>query len=331
MILETAVIGVFSDVVAFFETPQDRVGEASVMKTQDATLVDMQARLADLFALCRPQQWSKNVFVLAPLLFSGRFQDKQAVAAELIALAAFCFGSSAVYAFNDVIDAPADRHHPRKQNRPVASGRVDPLLAVFTAIAMLAGVGVLSSILPPTFWLFIGFYLVNSLLYCVWLKHKVILDVMVIGIGFVLRLVAGCAVIDVKPSPWMIICGFALALVLGFGKRRTEVQKVDKKSEYRFSLKSYDVDKLNTLLAVSVTVCLLSYMLYTIAPQTVQMHHTPNLIYTVPFVAYGLFRYLFKAQEGKGDGPTDILFRDRVFLVVGLLWGASVVLILHFS
>jgi 4-hydroxybenzoate polyprenyltransferase len=191
-----------------------------------------------------------------------------------------------------------------------------------------SGFALATTALPPSFRLLGLIYLGNSLAYCLWLKHRVIVDVLLIGIGFVLRLLAGCAAIDVPPSHWLVVCGFSLALVLGFGKRRTEVANLESSSEYRPLLRVYDAHKLDTLLSIVCSVCLLSYMLYTIDPQTVSRHGTSLLIYTVPFVAYGLFRFVFKAQEGKGDGPVEILAGDPVFALDVLLWLAAVVAIL---
>jgi 4-hydroxybenzoate polyprenyltransferase len=289
----------------------------------------MTSFLADLVRLCRPRQWAKNSFVLAPLLFSGRFSSLDFVVQSLAAFGVFCLFSSAVYVCNDVLDREADRQHPRKCRRPVAAGRVTPWAAFVLGCVLLVLGMAIGLVLPPRFVFFAGLYLANSLLYCFYLKNKAIADVMVIAAGFVLRLLAGCAAIVVVPSSWMLVCGFSLALVLGFGKRRTEVARLGIRTEVRPALESYDVAKLDTLLAISTAITLLAYMLYTVAPETVARHGTHELIYSVPLVAYGLFRYLFKSQEGRGDGPTDILFQDRVFPLLGLLWVGTVAFILY--
>ena len=288
----------------------------------------------DLVRLSRPRQWVKNVFVLAPLLFSGRLGNAVHLENAFLAFASFCLLSGAVYAINDVADARADRAHPRKRLRPVASGRVSPAVALALA-AFLAAVGLaLAYVLPgpdlpgPVVWVGAA-YLANSLLYCLWLKYRVIVDVLLIAIGFVLRLLAGCAAISVVPSSWILVCGFSLALVLGFGKRRTEVANLSGRGDYREVLGIYDEAKLNMLVGICTAVCLMSYMLYTVAPETAQLHGTQNLVYTVPFVAYGLFRYAFKVMEGKGDGPTDILLRDPAFFAIGAIWAGSVVAVLY--
>lgn len=289
-------------------------------------------RLHDVVGVCRPRQWAKNVFLLAPLFFSMSLGSLSAVQATVLAFGCFCLWSSAVYAVNDVLDAPTDRRHPRKRLRPVAAGRITPgaalglafILAVSAALAAAA-------LLPAAFLGCAALYLLNSLAYCMVLKHRVIVDVLSIAMGFVLRLLAGCAAIGVQPSSWIILCGFSLALILGYGKRRLEIAALERPGDYRANLESYSIDKLNLLLAVTAALCLLSYALYTVAPQTVLLHGTERLIYTVPFVAYGVFRYLFKVQEGNHDGPVELLLTDRVFLVNGVLWLASVLVILYLA
>jgi decaprenyl-phosphate phosphoribosyltransferase len=299
------------------------------MQTSLETLI-VRPSAADLFLLLRPGQWVKNVFVLLPLLFSGSVFNPGRVMAAMLACAAFCLASSAVYVLNDVLDAPADRLHPRKRGRPIAAGRVSPRAASILGIAVAVSalmVGCLG--LPPVFLAMLGLYQGVSILYCVWLKHRVIVDVMVVACGFVLRLLGGCIAIGVVPSAWILVCGFSLAMVLGFGKRRCEITSFGSDSGIRPALSHYNAAKLDMLLAITVSVALISYMLYTVSPETVQIHNTDHLTYTVPFVAYGLFRYLFKTQEGKEDGPTEILSRDPIFLMNGALWLAAVWVVLY--
>lgn len=287
--------------------------------------------LRDVWELCRPKDWVKNVFVLVPLLFTNSLYEPAGLGAMLVACACFCLWSSAIYLVNDTLDAELDRRHPRKRRRPIASGRVRPGFALRLAFGLAAAAALLAAgCLPLPSLVIGGLYLGNSLAYCLGLKHKVIVDVLLIATGFVLRILAGCAAIDCQPSSWIIICGFSLALVLGFGKRRTEVVNLSQRRTFRPALASYDNAKLDVLLAVCCSICLLSYMLYTVASDTVAFHGTNKLLYTIPCVAYGLFRFVFKVQEGKGDSPTDILLRDRVLLLTGLTWTLSVVVILTF-
>ncbi len=286
-------------------------------------------RLGDLVAVLRPSQWAKNVFVLVPVLFSEKAFYRDELLRSVIATACFCLLSSVVYITNDLIDRPADRSHPRKRRRPIASGRVGAGTAVGLAVALvLVSTGVGSLSLPRPFLGFALAYLVNSMAYCFWLKNEVILDVIVISLGFVLRLLAGCAAIGVEPSSWIIVCGFNLALVLGFGKRRSELNVVDDPGGFRRVLLKYTPSKCDILLASSTAVCLVSYALYTVSPETIALHRTSSLVYTTPIVAYGLYRYLFKVLEGAGDGPSEILAGDPVFLVTILAWVLAVVGIL---
>jgi 4-hydroxybenzoate polyprenyltransferase len=287
--------------------------------------------LQDIVSICRPRQWTKNVFVLAPVLFSESIGKPANLLSAGIALVCFCFWSSSVYCLNDVLDAKADRQHPRKRHRPIPSGRVSSALATMLGIGLAVLGGIIAYQALPLLFLFFGsIYLANSVLYCFLLKHRVIVDVLSIAIGFVLRLLAGCAAINVEPTSWILVCGFSLAMLLGFGKRRLEVDAVSQTSEFRAALQSYSIDKLNLVLGVTSSICLLSYMLYTVSPQTVQLHHTDKLVYTVPFVAYGIFRYIFKVQEGQHDGPVEVLLKDPVFAINGLLWLITIIAVLYF-
>jgi 4-hydroxybenzoate polyprenyltransferase len=283
----------------------------------------------DFLQLCRPKDWVKNVFVLLAVLFTEALYQPSTYAVLMLAFSCFCLWSSAIYLVNDTLDANRDRQHPRKRQRAIAAGRIRPAVALSMAGVLVAVAALAAAVLLPPLFLLIGFlYLANSLVYCLFLKHEAIVDVFLIAVGFVLRILAGCAVLACQPSSWIIICGFSLALVLGFGKRRAEVVNLRSPSDVRPSLRCYDSAKLDVLLAICCSVCLLSYLLYTLAAETVERHGTRGLIYTLPFVAYGLFRFVFKVQDGKGDGPTDILLHDRNFLLNGLLWGLAVILIL---
>jgi 4-hydroxybenzoate polyprenyltransferase len=284
----------------------------------------------DILRICRPHQWTKNVFVLAPLLFSESIGKPEALLHAGLAFFCFCFWSSSVYCLNDLLDAEADRVHPRKCNRPIPSGRVSPWMAIGLGLGLALSACVIAILTLPALFLVFGLiYLANSVLYCLLLKHRVIVDVLSIAIGFVLRLLAGCAAITVAPTSWILVCGFSLAMLLGFGKRRLEIDAVSQSAEFRPTLQSYSVDKLNLVLGITSSICLLSYMLYTVSPETIARHHTNNLVYTVPFVAYGVFRYLFKVQEGHYDGPVEVLLKDPIFALNGLLWLVTIVAVLY--
>ncbi len=267
--------------------------------------------------------------MLAPALFSERLLNADVLLHALAGVLAFCWLSSAMYIVNDVRDRAADAAHPRKRRRPVASGRVSPPAAIALAVglATLAGVWAAGT-LPAPFLVYLAAYALNTTLYIVWLKYRVIVDVVMIAGGFVIRLLAGCAAVQVEPSPWLLACGFSLALVLGFGKRLAEVEAPGVTAAHRETLQAYTREKLMMVLSVCTAVCLMSYILYTLAPDTVALHGTRNLMYTVPFVVYGTFRYMFRSMESRADGPTDLLTGDPTFLLCGLGWGAAVLAVL---
>jgi 4-hydroxybenzoate polyprenyltransferase len=284
----------------------------------------------DALWLCRPTQWLKNIFVVAPLLFSETALQPSALIAVATALSCFCLWSSSIYCINDIWDVKTDQAHPRKRERPIASGRIRPAMAISLAVALIGAATVLALLMLPPAFVGIGYvYLASSLAYITYLKQRVIIDVLSIAIGYVLRLLAGCLAIDVQPTSWILVCGFSLALILGFGKRRLELASLERASEYRPNLQSYSSDKLNILLGTTSAMCLLSYMLYTVSPETIKLHRTDALIYSVPFVTYGIFRFLFKVQEGQYDGPVELLLRDPVFSINGALWLITVIAILY--
>jgi 4-hydroxybenzoate polyprenyltransferase len=275
--------------------------------------------------------WAKNAFVLAPLIFAES-ADRSAVEPALAAFLFFCVLSSAVYAINDVVDAASDRLHPRKRLRPVASGRVSPIAALaFAGLLVVIALPAALVTLPVGVALAGTAYLINNALYVAKLRDHVIIDVISIASGFVLRLIAGAAAIAVEPTQWLLVCGFSVALLLGFGKRRTELESTGVGAVYRRSLQLYTAVKLDTLLAICASMSVLSYMLYTASSDTIRLHDTDRLVYTVPFVVYAVFRFIFKVQEGKGDGPVEILLSDRIFLLNAACWIISVAVILRLA
>lgn len=269
--------------------------------------------------LLRPAHWVKNAFVLAPLFFGPHDTFAAAVAAALVAFAAFCLLSSAVYCCNDVLDAAADREHPTKRFRPVASGELSAGIATMFAVVLAVAGLALAATLSLAFGAVAAVYLANNVVYSFWLKKKVIADVLSISVGFVLRLLGGAVAIGVVASSWLIVCGFSLALLLGFGKRRAELVQCEGRYT-RATLISYTDQKLDALMSICASVSLVSYMLYTVAAETVQRHHTDKLIYTIPFVAYGIFRFIFKVQEGKAEDPVAILLHDHALQANIVLW-----------
>jgi 4-hydroxybenzoate polyprenyltransferase len=286
-----------------------------------------------LLRLARPTHWVKNVFVAAPLLFVQPTPIGPAIARAALAFVAFSLLASAIYCFNDVVDAESDRAHPTKKARPVAAGLVSPAAAVtFGAVLALAAIGIAWRWLPQTFLVVLGLYTANNLLYNTLIKRVGIADVIAIAIGFVLRLVAGSIAIDAQPSSWLLVCGFTLALFFGFGKRRSELALApDSGLAYRPVLRAYTPTMLDSLMSITATLTLMCYMLYTVSDDTFKVHGTRNLVYTVPPAFYAIFRYILRVQEAKGESPEELLLRDPVMIFSGALWVGLVMLVLRLS
>lgn len=273
--------------------------------------------------LLRPAQWVKNVFVLAALVFGVRPTAPgalDALWAACEAFAIFCMLSSSVYAFNDLMDYREDALHPTKRNRPVASGAVSPALAGIIAIG-LASFGSFAALqMPRGFALTAVSYLVLNLFYSLAGKRMVVLDVIIIAIGFVLRALAGAQAIQVPVSAWLVVCTFTLCLFLGFGKRRCELAVMEaggKASKHRATLASYTLETLSQYIAVSGAMAVIFFLLYTLDGT----NPTPRtLVFTTPLVFFAIFRYALVITRGQLTGPTDVLIRDRPFLVTAVLW-----------
>jgi 4-hydroxybenzoate polyprenyltransferase len=279
----------------------------------------------------RPAQWAKNLFVLAPLVFGDLLLDGRAAARACLALLAFCCGSSAVYLVNDLRDREEDRRHPLKRLRPLAAGTLGvPTAASAIAVLAAAALAIALWLGLPFAWV-LGAYLILNVLYTLWFKHMVILDVMSISLGFVLRVEAGGKAIGVAVSPWLFLCTTFLALFLAFSKRRHEITLLaGAASEQRPVLDHYSPAFLDQMINVVTASSVVSYALYAVAPATVQKFHTENLVYTVPLVLYGIFRYLYLLYQRPGErNPTEAILRDPPFLVNILLWGLAVLWIVY--
>jgi len=290
---------------------------------------------APLLRSLRPAQWSKNVFVLAPATFAGGLTEPETVAASVVAALAFCAAASAVYLFNDLVDRERDRRHPRKKLRPVASGALGVVPAsVAAAILALVACGAAWTLNGQT-TLLVFVYLAVNLLYTVWLKEIVILDVMVLSSGYVIRVLAGAAAVGAAVSAWLILCTVFLALFMGFSKRRHElVLLTDEAGEQRAVLTHYSPTFLDQMMNVVTASTLLSYALYTTADETVARFGAYSLVWTVPFVLFGIFRYLYlihQAENPKQRNPTELLLFDVPFLVNIGLYSLTVLLILYVS
>ncbi|MBI4342285.1 MAG: decaprenyl-phosphate phosphoribosyltransferase [Candidatus Omnitrophica bacterium] len=277
-------------------------------------------KLTAICTLIRPHEWVKNLFVFAPAVFSGRLLDPDVAAASIMAWAFFCAASSFVYIFNDLVDAERDRQHPAKQRRPIPSGAVTRFEAAVLAVYCFLVVQLAALHVMPL-WAVLNTYLASGILYSLYLKRKVIVDVLVIAIGFVLRVLAGAAVIDVMPSEWLILCTFLLATFLGFSKRRHELTQLgDSARQHRWVLTLYSPEFLDQMNLITITLTLTCYIFYTIAPETIARFGTRHLLYSVLLVMLGLFRYLFMVHKrGKGS-PVEVLYTDRQIVLITLLW-----------
>jgi 4-hydroxybenzoate polyprenyltransferase len=287
-------------------------------------------RLAAVLVSLRPQQWVKNLFVFAGLIFAQRLFTP-AVWPALAAFAIFCGLSGAGYLLNDVADRAKDRLHPEKRHRPIAAGRLAPGPAVAVAVGLIVLGLALGAWLSTGFALTALAYVVLLVAYSARLKHVVIVDVLVVAMGFVLRAVAGALVIGVAISGWLLICTILLALFLALGKRRHEVLTLaETAARHRPILAEYSAGLLDQMIAVVTASTVTAYALYTMSPETVAKFHTSLLPATLPFVLYGIFRYLYLLYHRRlGGNPSEVVVHDRALLVNALLWLLTVLLIIY--
>lgn len=280
--------------------------------------------------LIRLDHWIKNILLFAPLFFSLQISYKNFIS-SVAAFLAFSLTASAVYVINDIFDIESDRKHFKKKFRPLASGKISmaKALAVFF-ILLTAGMVISFNIPNNFFYVTVSYFLIN-ILYSKWLKKISIIDVMVIAIGFVLRILAGAAAIAVAVSPWIILCTFFGALLLGFGKRKNEIDTLKKDSvDCRNVLSRYEKNFLNQLIALTSGITIMSYALYAIDTQTVSHFKTSSLIYTIPFVVFGVFRYFqIIYTTSSGEDPTKIFTKDQSMFLNLLLWGLAFGLIVY--
>lgn len=284
--------------------------------------------------LIRPQQWIKNGFVLIPMFFGGRLLNADDAIASVVTFFAFSFAASAIYCFNDIVDVDADRRHPVKCHRPIASGAV----SVPTAYALMAVLALLSALL--LFFLpqragetagIVAFYFLLNMAYCLWLKRHAIIDVCTVAFGFVLRILAGGMACDVAVSNWLVLMTFLLALFLSFAKRRDDVLRMNETGEPpRRNTIRYNITFVNQAITVTGTVTLVCYIMYTVSPEVVSRFHAPYLYLTSIFVLVGLLRYmqLTVVDEVSGD-PTKILLRDRFTQAIVVAWIMTFLLIIY--
>jgi len=283
-------------------------------------------------SLLRPEQWIKNLFLFVPLIFSKRLFDTSSFVGVLIGFALFSAASSSAYIFNDIRDMASDLQHPRKRFRPIASGKISlPFAMSLFVVSGMTSI-IVSYSINHVFGLIVLSYIVLNVAYSLFLKHIVILDVMVIAAFFLLRVMAGASIVDIYPSSWLIVCTIFLALFLGFSKRRHEILILsDNANAHRKVLEHYSPPYFLDQMIGIVTACtVVSYMLYTVSEETVRFFGTRQLIWTVPFVLYGIFRYLYLVHiKEEGGDPAGILLRDKPLLVNILLWSVSCIIIVY--
>lgn len=297
------------------------------------TLVYLVRQLKYLLISCRPEQWTKNLVVLAALIFAEQLYHWPSLVAAGGAFALFCLLSGAVYLINDLVDLERDRKHPVKSRRPLAAGELAPGLAM-AAVVLFAGAGMFAGFaLGVRFGLSACLYFALMTGYSFFLKNIVLVDVLTVAFGFVLRAVAGALAIEVAFSNWLLTCTMLLALFLALSKRRHELTLLaGEASEHRRILGEYSPYLLDQLIVVVAASALISYALYTQAPETLAKFGTDRLIWTLPFVLYGIFRYLYLVhRKEQGGSPTTVLLNDRPILVTVALWAASIVMLIYHS
>jgi 4-hydroxybenzoate polyprenyltransferase len=285
-----------------------------------------------LLKAMRPRQWTKNSFVFFALIFDKQLFLREPFLKTLEGFSLFCLISSAVYLFNDIADIEADRKHPEKKKRPLASGALS-VNAALTAAFVLAGASIgLGYLLSPIFAVILVVYLVVNLLYSKWLKHVPILDVLIVSSGFVLRVGAGVALITVERfSPWLYMITVLFSLYIGFGKRRAEMTLLTQgATSHRKVLEGYTLPLLDQYITIVSSMTIIAYSLYTFSAPNLPANHTMML--TIPFVVYGIFRYLQLIQTGHAAGsPDEVALKDRPLQATVLLWGLAVIAVFYLS
>lgn len=287
--------------------------------------------IASLLNAFRVYQWPKNLVVFGALVFAQELNEPAQVLRSIAAFLVFCAASSAVYILNDIADVEKDRQHPEKKDRPIASGAIGIPAAIAVMLALLGGSLAAAFLLRPLFVLTVLVYLFINLSYTFVLKKIMLIDVMAIALGFVVRGIAGAVVLDVVFSNWLVVCTLFLALFLALGKRRREIGLLEAEAiRHREVLGHYTVPYLDALMLILAGTTLLTYTIYTCSPEVVERTGTDKLYVTLPFVVYGLFRYLYLVHHKSGGGdPSRTLVKDVPLLATVMLWGVTNVAILY--
>jgi len=297
----------------------------------ETTARGRSSTLEALLETLRPQQWVKNGFVFAALIFSQSLTRWDRCREVILAALVFCLISSTAYVLNDILDAPEDRHHPTKKLRPIAAGRISATRAGIAGV--LLGIVALAEAwrLDSRFFGIVVAYLALNALYSIVLKKIVLVDVFIVAAGFLLRVIGGGLVIRVAISPWLIVCTTLLALFVALSKRRHELVLLgDHASDHRAILAKYTPYFLDQLISIVTASTVVSYALYTLSPDVQSKFPGKRLEITIPFVLFGIFRYLHLVHhDQQGGNPARVLFTDPVLLSVVLMWAASVILIIY--
>lgn len=278
----------------------------------------------------RPKQWAKNAIIFAALVFDRQLSNIPALLHIFAGFILFCLVSSSVYLINDILDKEADKNHPKKSKRPIASGNLPVSTAIIAVVLFLIVVFPVAYFLSPTFLLIIALYFLLNLAYSIWLKHIPLIDVLVIAAGFVLRVAAGVSLIEVERfSPWLYVVTTLGALYLGFGKRRAELALLaEGANSHRKVLDGYTIPFLDQLIIIVSSTTIIAYSLYTFSAPNLPANHAMML--TIPFVIYGVFRYLYLVQvKEEGGAPEDLLFSDRPLQLTLVLWGLAVLIVFY--
>lgn len=303
-------------------------------RTNTGTVGDRTARatsLREVIRLLRPTQWSKNAVVFGALIFSKHLFHLDSFLLVSLGFVAFCAVASGAYVMNDIRDCERDRRHPLKSLRPLPAGRVAIPTAVLLSLILMVGGIVGAFVLQRQFGVLVTLYVALQFAYTFWLKEVVILDVMAIAAGFVIRAGAGGVVIGVPVSPWLIICTFLLMLFLGFSKRRHELLLLEASAtDHRASLREYSPYFLDQMIAVVTASTVVAYAIYTVSPEVAEKLGTDRLYLTIPFVLFGIFRYLYLVhQRDEGGNPTQLLLSDRPLLLDVVLWVVTCAVLLY--
>jgi 4-hydroxybenzoate polyprenyltransferase len=288
--------------------------------------------LKALFKTMRPKQWAKNVFLLAAIVFDRKLAYADAISHTIIGVFAFSLIASVVYIINDIADVEADRQHPTKRKRPIAAGTLPISAAWVSAVVLLLIAFPISIWLSPNFALIAFLYLVLNLIYSKWLKHVVLLDIILLASLYVIRVAAGVALIDVvRFSPWIYIFTTFLALLMGTGKRRAELSEIaEGPNDQRRVLDGYTLSFLDQLITLASGVTIITYSLYTFSAPNLPENHAMML--TIPFIIYAIFRYQYMLQvKGSGSAPEELVLSDRPLQIAIALWGLAVLVVFYFS